>query len=119
MSMMSQEVGNRIRTFRKEKGFSQELLAEKADLHPTYISMIERGLKNISMDTMERVLGALDVSFPEFFQCMEIVDGEPSYAERCYDLVRKQNTAEQARMYHILWEIDQLMEASRLGLTAK
>ena len=119
MSAVSQEVGNRIRTFRKQKGLSQEILAEKANLHPTYVSQIERGVKNISIDTMERVLSALGVSFAEFFQCMEMTEGKPSYAVQCYDLVHKQDISGQARMYHILWEADQLMEAARLGITTK
>ena len=119
MSAVSKEVGNRIRIFRKQKGLSQEILAEKADLHPTYVSQIERGVKNISIDTMERVLSALGVSFAEFFQCMETIEGKPSYAVQCYDLVHRQDVSGQARMYHILWEAEQLMEAARLGFAAK
>ena len=47
------------------------------------------------------------------------VGGQTGYAAQCYDLVHKQNTAEQAWMYHILWEAEQLMEAARLGLAGK
>ena len=119
MSTIFQTVGTRIRFYRQQKGFTQDSLSEKADLHPTYISQIVRGEKNISIGTLERLLRALGISFQEFFEAIENNDGKTSYAEQCYDLVRKQNAAEQARMYHILWEIDQLMEASRLGLTVK
>lgn len=119
MSAISQTVGNRIRSYRKKRGLSQEILAEKADLHPTYVSLVERGIKNVSIDTLGRLLSALDVSFGEFFQCMENAEDKPSYAVQCYDLVHKQDISEQARMYHILWEAEQLMEAARLGFAAK
>ena len=119
MNRITETVGLRVRSYRQKKGFSQEYLAERADLHPTYIGQIERGEKNMTIATLEKLLYALGITFAEFFEGVETTADKPSYAERCYDLVHKQNAAEQARMYHILWEIDQLMEASRLGLTAK
>ena len=56
-----QIVGDNIRTSRKQAGFSQEKLAEKADLHPTYISDVERGTENISLDALMRIAKALKV----------------------------------------------------------
>ena len=119
MNTISQNVGSRIRLYRQKRGFSQEFLAERADLHPTYVGQIERGQKNISIVTLEKLLCALGISFTEFFEGMETKAEEASYAVQCYDLIQKQNTPEQARLYHVLWEIDQLMEAARLGLAAK
>lgn len=55
-------VGERIRTIRKEKGYTQESLSEKSGIHVTYISDIERGERNISMETLEKVITALDIS---------------------------------------------------------
>lgn len=60
-------VGERIRTIRKEKNYTQEFLAEKADIHYTYISDIERGERNISLETLEKVILALEVSAVEVF----------------------------------------------------
>ena len=113
METISKSVGGRIRTYRLKKGFSQEYLAEKADLHPTYIGQIESGKKNASIVTLEKLLCALGVTFSEFFEGMETKAENPSYAVRCYELVYKRNSSEQARMYHILWEVDQLMETAR------
>jgi transcriptional regulator with XRE-family HTH domain len=48
-----------VRTARKGKGWSQEELAERASLHRTYISIIERGLKNVSIDNIEAIAKAL------------------------------------------------------------
>ena len=56
-----------MRTRRKLAGFSQEVLAEKADLHRNYIGEVERGEKTISLDAMMRIAGALGVSVREFF----------------------------------------------------
>lgn len=54
-------LGEAIRSNRKKAGFSQEKLAEKADLHPVYISTVERGAKTISMDALMRIAKALNV----------------------------------------------------------
>ena len=115
MSVISETVGNRIRAYRKKRGLSQEALAEKADLHPTYIGQIERGAKNMSIATLEKILVAMNLSFQEFFEVIETTGGKPGYAAQCYDLVNSKSAADQARLYHILWEIDQLMETSRMG----
>jgi two-component system, sensor histidine kinase and response regulator len=55
------ELGDRIRTLRKEKGFSQEELSYRAELHRTYIGMIERGEKNFSISNFVKIAKALDV----------------------------------------------------------
>lgn len=54
------EFGNKVRDLRKEKGHSQEELAHKADLHRTYIGMIERAEKNITLVNIEKIAKALE-----------------------------------------------------------
>lgn len=54
--------GNRIKKLRKEQSLSQEKLAGKANLHWTYISGIERGLRNISLKNILRIAKALKVN---------------------------------------------------------
>ena len=53
--------GERVREIRKEKELSQEELAHKADLHRTYIGMIERAEKNITLINIEKIANALEV----------------------------------------------------------
>jgi transcriptional regulator with XRE-family HTH domain len=54
--------GERVRQIRKEKGLSQEQLSFKADLHRTYIGMIERAEKNITLVNIEKIATALEIS---------------------------------------------------------
>ena len=54
-------LGEAIRIRRKQAKLSQEKLAEKAELHPVYISAVERGAKTISMDALMRIAKALGV----------------------------------------------------------
>lgn len=55
-------VGNKIRTLRKAKGLTQEELAEKAGLQYSYIDGIERGERNISLETLEKIINGLEVT---------------------------------------------------------
>lgn len=54
--------GERVRDLRKERGLSQEQLAFKADLHRTYIGMIERAEKNITLINIEKIAIALETT---------------------------------------------------------
>ena len=55
-------VGNNIKKYRKKLGISQEKLAGKAGLHRTYIGGIERGERNITLDSLQIIAVALNVA---------------------------------------------------------
>lgn len=57
--------GEKVREIRKEKGLSQEELAHKADLHRTYIGMIERAEKNITLINIGKIANALNIDNKE------------------------------------------------------
>lgn len=65
MSKLTQTIGQRLRHCRQEKGYSQEILAELAGLHPTYIGQVERGEKNITVDSLAKITGALGISMAQ------------------------------------------------------
>lgn len=57
--------GKRIREIRVSKNFSQEELADRAGLHRTYIGMIERAEKNITLRNIEKIANALNIEIKE------------------------------------------------------
>ena len=60
--------GKQVRRIRKEKGLSQEQLAFKANLHRTYIGMIERAEKNITLINIEKIANALEVEISQLLE---------------------------------------------------
>jgi transcriptional regulator with XRE-family HTH domain len=60
--------GQKIRQERLKQNLSQEELAEKANLHRTYVGMIERAEKNITLINIEKIANALGVSISDLFR---------------------------------------------------
>ncbi len=55
------EIGQRIRALRKKRGFTQEDMADRCNLHWTYIGGLERGERNPTLTTMKRIADGLKV----------------------------------------------------------
>jgi len=62
------EFGKKVKLERENLGLSQEKLAEKAGVHRTYIGMIERAEKNISLLSIQKLSNALGISLRELFR---------------------------------------------------
>ena len=60
--------GNNVQRYRKNLQLSQEKLAELAGVHRTYIGMIERAEKNITLCNMEKIAKALGVEIKELLE---------------------------------------------------
>ena len=58
----------RVRALREEQGISQEKLAERAELHRTYIGMVERLERNPSLVCIHKIANGLGVRVTELFQ---------------------------------------------------
>jgi transcriptional regulator with XRE-family HTH domain len=56
---LGQVLGVNVRRLRKERGLNQDVLAEQVGLAPTYVGQIERGLRNPTLDVVERLAEAL------------------------------------------------------------
>ncbi len=61
-------IGNNIRDLRQRSGLTQEKLAEGADLHPVYISQVERGTKAVSIEALWRLSKSLYVPMSDFLR---------------------------------------------------
>ena len=66
---IKQKIGARIKELRKDR--SQEDIANTAEMERSFMTHIESGRRNISVDTLQRILTALDISFKEFFDSKE------------------------------------------------
>lgn len=75
MSEITVTVGKRIRKARKAKHLTMEQLAEQCGLHPAYIGQLERGEKNASLSTIEKVACALELSLAELLSNSDTVTG--------------------------------------------
>ena len=105
MISIAKIIGQRIRNYRTQKGLSQEKLAELAGCHPTYIGQLERGEKNATLESVEKIASAMDISLSELFDKLGKSGGN-NIAAKCYDLVASKNEAEQKQLYKMLQEMD-------------
>ena len=105
MSDIAKIIGQRIRNYRTQKGLSQEKLAALAGCHPTYIGQLERGEKNATLESVEKIASAMDISLSELFDKLGKSGGN-NIAAKCYDLVASKNEAEQKQLYKMLQEMD-------------
>lgn len=108
MSALSKQVGQRIRNYRTNSGLSQEKLAELSGCHPTYIGQVERGEKNATLDSIERIASALQVPLSQLFEKLDTSqEATNSIPLACYELIASKSKSEQEHLFRILVEIDQ------------
>lgn len=62
--------GKRLRALREERGWSQEEFADRAGLHRTYVSAVERGVRNPTLSVLERLAKALGIKLSELLATM-------------------------------------------------
>jgi len=60
--------GKQVRSLRRERGWSQEDLADNSGVHRTYIGAIERGEQNVSIDNIIKLAKALGISLEQLFK---------------------------------------------------
>lgn len=72
---LARHFGMTIRQLRIEAGLSQEEFADKCQLHRTYIGSIERGEKNITLQTASKIAKALNTSLSHLISTMEKTNG--------------------------------------------
>jgi transcriptional regulator with XRE-family HTH domain len=81
VSDVVKRVGERIRQLRKDKGLSQEQLAELSGLHTNYVGQAERGEKNLTIATLQKVVGGLGVSLEELFRYLDPMERKDALSQ--------------------------------------
>lgn len=102
MSRISQEIGTRIRNYRNMLRISQEELAERCGLHPTYIGQLERGEKNATLESIEKVADGLAISLDKLFEHIGNNEQSINYPQQAYKLIQSASLNEQSRLVEIL-----------------
>lgn len=67
MSDICKKFGLNVKKRREERGYSQEKLAELSGLHRTYISSLERGIRSISLNNIEKLANSLNIEIYKLF----------------------------------------------------
>ena len=108
MSDIAKVLGQRIRNYRTAKGLSQEKLAELSGCHHTYIGQLERGEKNATIESVEKIATALHISLSTLFEKLGAQeDAAPNIPLACYEFLSAKTKEEQEHIYRILLEMDQ------------
>ena len=107
MSDIAKVIGQRIRNYRTSAGLSQEKLAELSGCHPTYIGQLERGEKNATVESIEKIASALNVSLSKLFEQLGNQDtSERNIPLECYEFLSAKTPTEQEHLFNILREMD-------------
>lgn len=104
MRTFSDTIGDRIRQLRSDVHLSQEQLALKAGLAPSFLGEIERGAKKPSIESLEKIANALEVSLSELFH-YDLNTLESScnlYLDKILIEVRSYSGIEQEALYRLL-----------------
>jgi transcriptional regulator with XRE-family HTH domain len=67
MDTISNQLGARLRQYRKQKNLTQEALTLNSGITVSFLGDVERGIKKPSVDSLEKLLRVLNVSFSDFF----------------------------------------------------
>jgi len=86
--------GASVRVWRGRLGISQEELAERAELHRTYISDVERGARNLTLESIERLAQALKVSVPSLLSYARKSASAPGPGNELVDILFVEDQAE-------------------------
>ncbi|MFD2368888.1 helix-turn-helix domain-containing protein [Brevibacillus sp. GCM10020057] len=104
MDDLLQKLGEQLRFLRKEKGWSQDKLAELSGLHTNYIGQIERGEKNLTIETLYKVTTGLGISLEELFQSIDPKHRQTGLT-KIVELLSQRPVEDQAMVLHLVQTI--------------
>ncbi|WP_433941855.1 helix-turn-helix domain-containing protein [Paenibacillus lautus] len=116
--MLLKLIGERIKHLRKEQGMTQEELAEKAGINASYIGTVERGERNISIETLEKIIEGLGVSSTAMFQfhetdSMKAATDKAEVIESINSLLYSRTLAESKLLFRVLKDIVDALDHSK------
>lgn len=106
MSELSKLIGQRIRNYRTQQKLSQEKLAELSGCHPTYIGQVERGEKNATLESIEKITSALNISLSQLFEKLGNEETSDNIPLKVYEFFSAKTKSEQEQLYRLLIEMD-------------
>lgn len=107
MSDLAKIIGQRIRNYRVQLGLSQEKLAELAGCHPTYIGQLERGEKNATLESIDKISSSLNITLSKLLENLGgSVSTERNIPLECYEFLLTKTEDEQEQILKILVEMD-------------
>jgi XRE family transcriptional regulator, regulator of sulfur utilization len=107
-TLLAKVIGERIRLQRRSQGLSQEDLAQKAGLHPTYIGQLERGEKNATLESISKVARALSINLEDLVSLTS--PNFPAGNETLRELVQELYRVTEADQKSILKIVKELLD---------
>jgi transcriptional regulator with XRE-family HTH domain len=83
---LDRSFGVNLKRLRKRRGYSQEALAERAEVHRTEVGLLERGERNPGFDVIVKLAGALGADASELFKGTAFIPSEAGQGQFKYDL---------------------------------
>ncbi len=106
---MEKLIGKRIQEYRKKKGLTQEELSEIIEISPHHLSALERGVYNIRLETLVRILNCLGCSANEIF--CDVVDKSAHVrSNELYERMKELSPDEQRKIFDV---VDTMIKSSR------
>ncbi|MCG2726492.1 MAG: helix-turn-helix domain-containing protein [Elusimicrobia bacterium] len=100
-------IARKIRKERLKRDWSQEELAEKIDVHPSFIGQIERGIKTISLETLETLCLVFEIRPSQFIgeSSGEKIYRKREFTENIVDLLKGYSAQEQKVVYQTIKQL--------------
>lgn len=109
MSEIVKKFGQRVKHYRTKMGVSQEKFAEMCGLHPTYIGQVERGEKNCTLESAEKISLGLGIPLENLVCRIAPVGGNP-IPDEIYELLISMDEKNQQNIYSIIKTILKMTE---------
>lgn len=78
---LAKALGERIRVLRLDKGLSQEQLGERSGLHTNYIGQIERGEKNLTIESLQKISRSLEIPLEQLFHSIDPLNAQSALGQ--------------------------------------